>query len=457
MKPASSRARKTGSSIVTSILRKIPVRVACGGLVACVVYLSAQAYLAFPSDQNQPTKDLDVSATEDSQPKHVILPRLPTVDYDHPRAPRQLSHRIKRGDTLGHLLADFGTNTNDINRIVACGRDCHQLQKLIPGNELTVRLSHDDRLLEVAQSMPFGQIQHFHFYRDDIKVSTTQVERESVKTYKRVVIRHGESPISAALRSGGIKEGTVVRATQILEYDIDFWRNVYPDDEFEIYFDQIFVDDEHVQDGNIYALRFINRGKLHEAYRHADGMHYEADGSALQKQFLKAPLRYKRISSNFSNARKHPILGYTRAHRGVDYAAPRGTPIRSTADGVVSRVVHNDRAAGNFLAIRHANGFQTRYMHLSGFASGIRKGTQVSRGSTIGYVGSTGLSTGPHLHYEVIQGGRHLNPLSVPNPSLDSLEGTQRQLFLASVQSFQQAIAKVRDQNPSADQVAITR
>lgn len=452
------QAANAGVRGVNLILRKIPVRATCGVFVAVVLYISAQAYLAFPSSGT------DQSVTPDLMPKPAItepdqvdIPALPQVDYDHPPAPRFVSLRIESGDTLGELLTSLSTDERDINRIVTCKGECRKLHRLMPGSTLITRLSDDNRLLSIGQTLPYGQVREYRFYPDSVEVSLSQLERHTVPTYKHVVIQDGESPISAAVRTGGIKEATVLRATQILEYDIDFWRNVYPNDEFEIYFDQVFVNDEYVKDGEIYALRFTNRGRLHEAYLHSDGLHYEADGAAIQKQFLKAPLRYKRISSNFSNARKHPILGYTRAHRGVDYAAPRGTPIRSTADGVVSRVTRNDRAAGNFLAIQHTNGFVTRYMHLSGFAPGIAKGTHVSKGSTIGYVGSTGLSTGPHLHYEVIKNGRHLNPLTVPNPSVESLKEPQKSLFLAHVENYLNTIEQFREQNLIVEPVAVAQ
>ncbi len=458
MTRASSRKASVGVDTVKSIFEKIPVRAAFGVFVAVVVYLSAQAYLAFPS----PDADNSVSPDVISDPGSLetgleVASVLPQVDYDHPPAPRFVSHRIESGDTLGALLSSFGTDERDINRVVTCRGECRKLHRLIPGSWLITRLSHDNRLLSIGQSLQYGQIRQYRFSADGVEVSSTQLERHAIPAYKHVVIRDGESPISAALRVGGIKEATVLRATQILEYDIDFWRNVYPNDEFEVYFDQIYVDEEYVQDGDIYALRFTNRGRLHDAYLHTDGMHYEADGSAIQKQFLKAPLQYKRISSNFSNARKHPILGYTRAHKGTDYAAPRGTPVRSTADGIVSRMVRNDRAAGNFLAVKHSNGFETRYLHLSGFASGINKGTRVLRGSTIGYVGSTGYSTGPHLHYEVIKNGRHLNPITVPNPSVESLEGTQKNIFLANVENFLDTIQRFREQSLLAEPVAVAQ
>ncbi len=426
---------------------KFPVRALCSAFIASVVYLSAQAYLSFPTS---------VALHEPiAAPLVQVQPELPAILYDHPLAPVLVSMTIEYGDTLGGLLTKSGVATQDINRIVTCGGPCRELHQLQPGSTLVLRLNQDRQLLSVSQTLAHGQTRQFSFHNDHIDVTATYAEREYVKAVAHVIIRAGESPISAAKRSSGLMESTVLRATQILEYDIDFWRNIRPNDEFEIYYEQVYVNQVHVQDGDIFALRFTSRGKLYEAYLHSDGLHYEADGAAIQKQFLQAPLRYKRISSNFSNARKHPILGYTRAHRGVDYAAPRGTPVRSTADGVVTYVKRNDPAAGNFLAIQHANGFETRYLHLSGFARGIARGSRITRGHTIGYVGSTGLSTGPHLHYEVIQHGHHINPLSVPNPSVESLEGIQRDRFLASVQNYIRIMDRFRNEQQIVEPVAI--
>lgn len=451
---------RSASLNIRNVIRfvKTPVRIASCCVIACVVYLSAQAYLAIPAPELEPAIDVDTQSLElVVEPPKVVEQTLPPVHYSHPPAPRLVSHQIKRGDTLGRLLAQSGTAASDINRIITCKGECRQLHNLKTGTLLDIRLNQDGRLLTIGQSLALGQMRQFHFLSDRIDVTHSELDRQSVKTFNHVVIRAGESPISAAYRAGGPKESTVVRATQILEYDIDFWRNIRPDDEFEIYYEQVFINDQHSHDGDIYVLRFVNRGKHFAAYLHSDGMHYEADGSAIRKQFLKAPLRYKRISSNFSSARKHPILGYTRAHRGVDYAAPRGTPVRSTADGVVTKVVRNDPGAGNYLAIKHSNGFVTRYMHLKGFAKGIGRGTRVSRGSTIAYVGSTGLSTGPHLHYEVIKDGRHLNPLSVPNPSIESLEGDERTKFLETVTAYSEAIEQLRQARQPVESVAVAQ
>ena len=418
-------------------------------VITCVIYLSAQATIAM----NEPVQ----SPLEREQPvSAVTLPSvtLPSVHYDHPIAPLNRTHLVSYGDTLGKILNESDVATADINRIVSCRSKCEKLNELKPGTLLDLRLDQHYKLISLTKREDNGASQQFNFHPGRIETLKPELDREIVPAYQHVVIRAGESPIRAAQRVGDLSETTVLRATQILEYDIDFWRNIQPNDEFEIYYNQIFINGVHVEDGDIHLLKFVNRGKLFTAYLHTNNMHYGADGSAIRKQFLKAPLRYKRISSNFSNARRHPILGYTRAHRGVDYAAPTGTPVRSTANGTIIKTVRGHRQAGNFVSIQHANGFQTRYLHLSRIARGISPGTVVQRGGTIGYVGSTGLSTGPHLHYEVIQNGRHLNPLNVPNPSVDSLTGIQKNRFLAIVAEYEKTIDQYRAEMQIPESVA---
>ena len=462
MNKPQSQNSSTPQESAFSLLRQ-PVKIVFFAVIACVIYLSTHAFFAMgmqETSESELQKDKEIEPDPVVEPiQAAILPKvtLPNIDYDHPIAPTQITHRVRSGDTLGQILKRHGVARDDINRVVTCRSECKDLHSLMPGMFLDVRLNQNSNLLSLVKRETMGASHRYDFSSDEISVEKTEVVKEAIPTYQHVTIRKGESPISAALRTGNIRESTVLRATQILEYDIDFWRNIRPDDAFEIYFDQLFVNGIYSEDGDIYVLKFTNRGQLFTAYLHEDGMHYEADGSAIRKQFLKAPLQYKRISSRFSNARKHPILGYTRAHRGVDYAAPTGTPVRSTANGTVSKVIRNDPGAGNYITVQHANGFKTRYFHLSRFARGMRAGIPVTRGSTIGYVGSTGLSTGPHLHYEVIKNGRHLNPLNVPNPSVASLAGIQKQQFLQNVITYDDVMAGLQEVQQATDPLATIR
>ena len=442
-------ARKSRSSVFSHLFRG-RLKIVCGFVIIAVIYLASQAIRDISGATIEPV----VKAAE---PTQSALELTPMVDYDHPVAPTRMSHTVQYGDTLGSILTNFDISKDDINRLITCNGECRELHKLKPGTVLEITTDPNHALIHVDKVEGPWLSKRFHFLSDTIKAEVTHIEKRRVPVFGHVVIEQGESPIRAADRAANIREATVFRATQILEYDIDFWRNIRPDDWFEIYFEQVYVGDTYVDDGDILALRFSNRGAIFEAYRHSDGMHYSADGSAIQKQFLKAPLRYKRISSNFANARKHPIYGYTRAHRGVDYAAPIGTPVRSTADGVIRKVRRMDSQAGNFLVVSHAGGFETRYLHLNGFAPGIVQGVSVSRGTTIGYVGSTGVSTGPHLHYEIIKNGRHRDPLKVPNPTILSLEGVQKQMFLSNVAALNAQMARLKMAEPATEQLAFSR
>ena len=440
------------------------VKFGCIAIVGVVVLLSVRILSDLPIDSAGESIHASSNLPEYEHPNPIHLEiaqvdevesnTLPQTLYDHPVPLSQITHLIESGDTLADILQTVGIQERDRRLVFTCGNDCESLNRLRTGASLAFQLNQEGGLERLTQYHRYGSYKQFDFIDDGIELSISEVERVSVPTYRRVTIHQGESPIRAANRVGGLSESTVFRATRILEYDIDFWRNIRPGDWFEIYFIQEFAGDEFVRDGDILALRFENRGDLFQAYLHSDGMHYEEDGAAKQRQFLKAPLLYKRISSNFSSARKHPVYGYTRAHRGVDYAAPTGTPVRSTSHGTIEKVVRNDPQAGNYLTISHANSFKTRYFHLNSFAKGIKVGKPVQRGTTIGYVGTTGVSTGPHLHYEVIENGKHRDPLKIQNPNQGGLEGIQLSQFLDQVRLTNEKMAELRHDQVHIDQVA---
>jgi len=203
-----------------------------------------------------------------------------------------------------------------------------------------------------------------------------------------------------------------------------------------------------VRTGRILAAEFINDGRTYSAVWFDDGDgkggYYTADGKNIRKAFLRSPLEFSRITSGFSSARFHPVLQEIRAHKGIDYGAPTGTRVRATGDGIVESIGRQG-GYGNLVVLRHQSQYQTAYGHLSGFASGLRKGSRVSQGDVIGYVGSTGLATGPHLHYEFRVGGVHRNPLTVALPTALPLEANQLARFREQTQAMTQRIDMVRD------------
>ncbi len=224
---------------------------------------------------------------------------------------------------------------------------------------------------------------------------------------------------------------------KVFQWQLDFSRQIQPGDEFRVAFERQVRPDGTMRGGHVIAAEFVNIGKAYRAVwfdpnGDGKGSYYDEEGNSVRRSFLLKPLSFRRISSRFSNGRLHPILNTVRAHRGVDYSADTGTPVMATSDGVVQ---HRGALGGlgNAIVIAHANGFTTRYGHLSRFAAGVRTGTRVSQGEVIGYVGMTGLATGPHLHYEMIRNGSHVDPLAVDLPNGDPVPADDRGRWVAEL------------------------
>jgi murein DD-endopeptidase MepM/ murein hydrolase activator NlpD len=245
--------------------------------------------------------------------------------------------------------------------------------------------------------------------------------------------------LETSIRQAG---GEIVLAyvmAEVLQWDLDFNRDLRLGDSFEVIYERVFLDGEFYRVGEVLALIYVNDGRSLEAYRFGDdGGHYDADGKPLRKLFLRSPLRYSRITSGFSSRRFHPVLKRFRPHYGVDYGAPTGTPVRVTGSGTV-RFAGWDRGGGKTIKVRHPNGYLTAYLHLSRFASGIRPGRRVRQGDVVGYVGSTGLATGPHLDYRIQRDGRWINPLNLDNKPAEPISPDQMPAFAAWRDQLRQA------------------
>ncbi|MBF0428087.1 MAG: peptidoglycan DD-metalloendopeptidase family protein [Magnetococcales bacterium] len=238
------------------------------------------------------------------------------------------------------------------------------------------------------------------------------------------VISNERSLFDAAKREG-LSKSQAIKLSGLFEWDIDFARDLNPGDHFTIVQEGLFFEGKRVRDGDIVAAEFTHRGQLFRAIRYIDPKghvgYFDKNGNNVRKMFIRAPMDYSRISSFFSHNRLHPIYGFNRAHKGVDYAAPVGTPVRASGDGVID-FIGGKGGFGNLITVRHSSKFSTAYAHLSSFASGLRTGTRIRQGQVIGRVGATGTATGPHLHYEVHVNGVEVNPLSVQLPFSGSVE-----------------------------------
>jgi murein DD-endopeptidase MepM/ murein hydrolase activator NlpD len=257
------------------------------------------------------------------------------------------------------------------------------------------------------------------------------------------VIREVESDVSAtidrslyeALREQGEGPQLVQQLIDVFQWDIDFFE-LQKGDSFSLVVSKQYSGTDLLGYGPVKAARFTHRGTTYEAFRHESddgrGGYYGSSGTPLRKQFLKAPLKFTRITSGFTKKRFHPVLKYFRPHNGIDYGAPIGTPVMTTADGVVVEARYKP-GEGNFIRVRHSSRYDTCYLHLSRFAKGLKRGTRVTQGDVIGYVGMTGLATGPHLDYRVSENGKWLNPLQLKSITPDPLRGGSLTRFRANV------------------------
>ena len=263
---------------------------------------------------------------------------------------------------------------------------------------------------------------------DSWEASFRPVERQ---TRFRVV--HGEvvDGFEAAIRASGANAELAYRIAEVLQWDIDFNRDLRRGDRFEVIYEDVYLDGRPSGIGEVVALAYVNGGRRIEAFQYGSGGdrgYFDADGQPLQKMFLRSPMKYSRVTSRFTPRRFHPVLKVYRPHYGVDYGAPTGTPAFVTANGIVT-FMGWDGGGGRTVKVRHPNGYVTNYLHLSRFPASVRVGSRVRQGDVIGYVGSTGLSTAPHLDYRVTLNGRWIDPLRISNVRAEAIGPADRAAF----------------------------
>jgi murein DD-endopeptidase MepM/ murein hydrolase activator NlpD len=343
--------------------------------------------------------------------------------------PSWTEYTVKPGETLSQLGERIGLGSSTGIALARACADTYPARKIRAGHAVRVRQA--DR----------GSPASVRYEIDDRRYLAWRPDGEggfkaSIETYPRTVqVQEAFGRIETSLFEAGTEAGLSDKITmelaRIFGWDIDFAHDLRRGDWFRVLYQEIHRDGEKVADGAILAAEFVTRGEAHRAIRFTDAQgrtnYFHPDGRSVRKAFLRSPVRFDRITSGFSRSREHPILGHRRAHEGVDYGASTGTPVRTTGDG---RVVFRGRNGGygHMVKIRHAGRFTTVYAHLSRFAN-IRSGQRVKQGQTIGYVGQSGLATGPHLHYEFRLHGRPRNPLKVDLPDAEPLAKKYRDEF----------------------------
>ncbi len=341
---------------------------------------------------------------------------------------------VKKGGTLMKTLIVAGTDRRQAYQAIAALEKVFDPRRLQVGQEILITLqpmdSGEDRLLSVT--LPLSAEREVAAVRAE---DGSFVPDEVSKPLHRELVR-AEGEISDTLflatARAGVPLQVVMDAIRIFSWEIDFQRDIQKGDRFQFLFERFFSESgEAVKDGNVVFASLLLSGKELRLYRHTleDGSveYFDSSGQSARRTLLRTPVDGARLSSGFGR-RKHPILGYTRIHRGIDFAAPRGTPIVAAGDGVVEYAGRNG-AYGRYIRIRHNATYKTAYGHMHRIAKGVRPGVRVKQGQVIGYVGSTGRSTGPHLHYEVMTGGKQINPMKLRLPTGEVLVGGALDLF----------------------------
>ena len=353
--------------------------------------------------------------------------------------------RIQRGDTLAELLARLGVEDPEAVPALRNARPARALYQLVPGGTVRARTSAEGRLLELRYQHG-GNVLSVTRQGDGLAVSEQPVQFE-----RRVLMKSGEirSSLFAATDAAGLSDAIAIQVADIFSTDIDFHRDLRRGDRFSVVYEMFYDQGSPVRAGRVLAAEFINVGKLYRAvwfqYAEGQGGYYTPDGRNIRKAFLRSPLEFSRISSGFTSARFHPLLRQWRAHKGIDYAAPAGTRVKSTGDGVVEFAGRHQGGYGNLVVVRHQSKFTTWYGHLSGFAKSMRKGARVAQGETVGFVGATGLATGPHLHYEFRINDVHQNPLRVVLPAAPPIGPGEKPAFDAAAAPLAQQLALLRN------------
>ncbi|GAB4509347.1 MAG: peptidoglycan DD-metalloendopeptidase family protein [Sulfuricaulis sp.] len=319
---------------------------------------------------------------------------------------------IRKGDTLSDILRREGHDSSDIHRLIQSNPDAHVFRQMHPGQKLRLRAEGNKPLQELVYETDPGEA--FHLVRHENRFELTK-ELRTFETRVAHVSGAIESSLFEDGQDAGLSDNLVMKLVEIFGWDIDFALDLRRGDSFSVIYEEKFWQGQKVTDGTILAAEFVNQGRAFRAiaFRDANGYvsYYAPDGTSVRRAFLRTPVEFSHITSRFTNSRYHPILKTRRAHKGVDYAAPTGTPVRATASGRILSI-GTQGGYGKRIVIRHNTTYSTLYGHLSRFRVDLRVGSFVDQGQTIGYVGATGLASGPHLHYEFQVNGEHRNPLT---------------------------------------------
>ena len=390
------------------------------GLVAIVA-----ALVALPRDREVPPLAASPSTEAPAAPASQTAPGTQDASLGF----STIEVVVSRNDTMDQLFRRFELNLGDLASLRNLPELRSQVDRLKPGELL--RFTHRGSEL-VGLERKLSDSETLKVTRDANGFSSDVLENP-LEVRTRTASATIQNSLFQAAADAELSDRVAFDLAEIFQYDIDFVLDIQAGDRFTVVYEEVFQDGVPLRIGNILAAKFVNDGREYRAVRFVDvegrGQYFSPDGKSLRKAFIRAPVQFSRISSRFNPSRRHPVLNRIRAHRGVDYAAPVGTPVRAAGE-IRVRFVGQQGGYGNVIELEHGSGVVTVYGHLSRFATKLRRGQHVDLAQVIGYVGKTGLATGPHLHYEYRIRGVHKNPQTVLLPDAEPIPNAERERFL---------------------------
>jgi len=393
--------------------------------------LSLYFLLAFFPKNNTPT--------EKKEPPVIKEDLMDNVE----KAPPLVEHKltIKRGQSLYDILKTNEFTPQEIYQLKEDVKPVYDIEKIKAGNEMRLYYEQEGPLKRLEYDI--DQEKYLKIQKGSHSFKAEMVTFP-IKTKIKAMWGRINSNLIQAVNDAGEKDSLAIAIADIFAWDIDFYADIREKDSFKLIFEKKFLDGKFIGYGKILAAQFTNQGKTFQAFRFTypdthKWDYFDPEGKSLRKEFLKSPLNGARITSRFSHNRLHPVWKVYRPHHGVDYGAPPGTPVQATADGTVIFVGRNG-AAGRMIKIRHKNYYESMYLHLRSYARGMRKGVKVKSGQTIGFVGSSGTCTGPHLDYRIKYHGQYINPLAHKFKPVAPLREKFRREYKSVVESYQLAL-----------------
>ena len=395
-------------------------------IATTILSILALALVIYFSNQTQNKPEYTTSHLQETKPAPILKYGIPIDSFSIQ------TYSVKRNQTLGNIFIQHEVSAPHFRNLIECAEGVFDIRSIKAGNPYSVFSTKDSARIIKYLVYEHSQVDYVVFdFTDSLRITTGQHNTIPVT-------RISEAEISAslweAMNNYNLNPVLALDLSDIFAWTVDFF-GLFKNDKFKVIYDELYVDDKPIGIGTIHAAWFEHRGEKYYAFRYMQDStwnYWDEQGNSLRKAFLKAPLRFSRISSKFSYNRLHPILKIYRPHTGVDYAAPEGTPVVALGDGVISHKGYN-KAAGYFVRIKHNSVYSTGYNHFSRYGKGIAKGVKVKQGQVIGYVGRTGYATGPHLDMRFWKNGKAIDPLKVEAPPVEPIKEDYKEDFMSKI------------------------